>query len=56
VAAETLTGIIIASALIPPDKKLASVKLASLKKKFKSKSFAAKCNRYLVRECELVMS
>ncbi|MFA5871731.1 MAG: HDIG domain-containing metalloprotein [Parcubacteria group bacterium] len=54
VAAETLTGIIIASALVQPDKKLASVKLKSLKKKFKDKSFAAKCDRGLVRECELV--
>jgi uncharacterized protein len=52
VAAETLTGIIIASALMQPDKKLSSVKLSSLKKKFKSKSFAAKCNRDLVMECE----
>jgi len=33
-AAETLTGLIVASALIQPDKKLASVKLESLKKKF----------------------
>lgn len=52
VAAETLTGIIVASALVQPDKKLASVRLKSLKKKFKDKSFAAKCDRGLVRECE----
>ena len=52
VAAETLTGIIIASALVQPDKKLSSVQLPSLKKKFKSKSFAANCNRDLVGECE----
>lgn len=52
VAAETLTGIIIASALIQPDKKLASIKPESLKKKFKNKAFAAKCNRDLVMECE----
>lgn len=53
VAAETLTGIIVASALVQPDKKLASVRLKSLKKKFKDKSFAAKCDRELIRECEL---
>jgi len=53
VAAETLTGIIVASALVQPDKKMASVKLKSLKKKFKDKSFAAKCDRELVRECEM---
>jgi putative nucleotidyltransferase with HDIG domain len=53
VAAETLTGIIVAAALVQPDKKLASVMLKSLKRKFKDKSFAAKCDRGLVRECEL---
>jgi putative nucleotidyltransferase with HDIG domain len=52
VSAETLTGIIVASALVQPDKKLASVRLKSLKKKFKDKSFAAKCDRELIRECE----
>ena len=52
VAAETLTGIIVASALVQPDKKLASVKIKSLKKKFKDRSFAAKCDRELIRECE----
>ncbi|KKP68951.1 MAG: Metal dependent phosphohydrolase [Candidatus Moranbacteria bacterium GW2011_GWE1_35_17] len=52
VAAETLTGLIVASALMQPDKKLASVSLESLKKKFKSKNFAARCNRDLILECE----
>jgi len=40
VAAETVTGLIHASALMQPDKKLSSVKLKSLKKKYKSKGFA----------------
>jgi uncharacterized protein len=53
VAAETLTGIIVASALVQPDKKISSIKIKSLKKKFKDKSFAAKCDRELIRECEL---
>jgi len=52
VSAETLTGLIIASTLMQPDKKLASVKIESLKKKFKNKSFAARCNRDLILECE----
>lgn len=52
VAAETLTGLIIASALMQPDKKLSGVQLPSLKKKFKNKGFAARCNRELIRECE----
>lgn len=51
-ASETLTGIIIASALVQPDRKLQSVSLQSLKKKFKDKSFAAKCNRGIILECE----
>lgn len=52
VAAETLTGIIVSSALVQPDKKLESVSIDSLKKKFKNKAFAAKCNRDIVLECE----
>jgi predicted hydrolase (HD superfamily) len=51
-AAETLTGLIVASAFVQPDKKLQSVSLDSLKKKFKSKAFAAKCNRDIILECE----
>jgi len=52
VAAETLTGIIIAATLVQPEKKLSNVSLPSLIKKFKSPSFAARCNRDLVKECE----
>jgi putative nucleotidyltransferase with HDIG domain len=52
VAAETLTGLIIASALMKPDKKLSSLTLESLTKKFKTKKFAEKCNRELILECE----
>src|SRR3990172_6878613 len=51
-SSETLTGLIIATALIMPDKKLASVKPESLVKKYKNKSFAAKCNRETIAECE----
>lgn len=53
-AAETLTGLIVASALVQPDKKLASVKLESLKKKFKQKTFAANCDREIIKECEKI--
>ena len=52
VAAETLTGLIFASALMTADKKLANVSVESLKKKFKNKGFAARCNRDLIAECE----
>ena len=53
-AAETLTGLIVASALIQPDKKLASVQLKSLQKKFKNKAFAANCSREIILECEQI--
>ena len=53
-AAETLTGLIVASALICPDKKLKNVKPSSLKKKFKNKKFAANCNREIMMECEQI--
>lgn len=51
-AAETLTGLIVAAALVQPNKKLQDVSLQSLKNKFKTKSFAAKCNRDIILECE----
>jgi predicted hydrolase (HD superfamily) len=51
-ASETLTGLIFASALMQPEKKLASLSLKSLKKKFKSRGFAANCNREIILECE----
>lgn len=53
-AAESVTGLIVASAKMQPDKKLASVKLSSLKKKFKQKAFAANCDREIIMECEKV--
>ena len=42
---DTLTGLIIATALVRPDKKLASVKVKSVMKKFKDKAFAAGVHR-----------
>lgn len=53
-AAETLTGLIVAAALVQPDKKLKSVSVQSLMKKFKSKGFAAKCDRAIILECEKI--
>jgi len=51
-AGETITGLIIATALVYPDKKLGSVKPKSIKKRMKEKSFAAGVNRETVMECE----
>lgn len=51
-AGETITGLIIATTLVYPDKKLASVKPKSIKKRMKEKAFAAGVNREIVMECE----
>jgi len=51
IAAETLTGIIYAYALVR-GKKISDMESKGLKKKFKDKTFAANCNRELVREIE----
>jgi len=51
-AAETITGLIVASALVRPDRKLASVKVKSVKKKMKDKRFAANVSREIIMECE----
>lgn len=52
VAAETLTGIIYAYALMR-GRKISDMKAKGLKKKFGDKAFVANCNRELVREIEL---
>ena len=52
VAAETITGLIHAAALMNPEKKLANVKVKSLRKKYKSKAFARNCNRAFIAEIE----
>ncbi len=51
-AGETITGLIIATTLVYPDKKLKSVKPKSIKKRMKEKSFAAGVNRETIMECE----
>lgn len=44
-AVDELTGLITAAALIRPDKKIAEVKVSSIKKKMKDKRFAAAISR-----------
>ena len=51
-AGETVTGLIIATTPVYPDKKLKSVKHKSIKKRMKEKSFAASVNRETIMECE----
>lgn len=51
-AGETITGLIIATTLVYPDKKLASVKPKSVVKRMKEKAFAASVSREKIMECE----
>jgi len=53
-AGETITGLIIATTLVYPDKKLASVKPKSVTKRMKATAFARSVNRDIIRECELI--
>ncbi len=53
-AGETMTGLIIATALVYPDKKLASVKPKSVRKRYKEKLFAAGADRAIIAECEQI--
>ena len=49
---DSLTGLIVATALVRPDKKLASVEVKSIKKKFKAKDFAKGTRRQDIALCQ----
>lgn len=49
---DELTGLIVATALVRPDKKLASVTVDSVLNKWNQKSFAAGVDRRQIEECE----
>lgn len=51
-AGETITGLIIAAALVNPAKKLEAVKAKSVKKRYKEKAFARGADREIIAECE----
>lgn len=51
---ETITGLIVATALVYPDKKLASVKAKSIIKRMKKKAFARSVDRNIILECEKI--
>ncbi len=53
-AGETITGLIMATALVYPDKKIASVKTKSVVKRMKEKAFAASVKRENIMECEKI--
>jgi putative nucleotidyltransferase with HDIG domain len=51
-SAETITGLIVAAALVHPDKRLQSLAAKSVVKRMKSKDFARNVNRAHVALCE----
>lgn len=53
-AGETITGLIYATTLVYPDKKIESVKYKSVQKRMKEKAFAASVNRDHILECERI--
>ncbi len=53
-AGETITGLIMATAMVYPDKKLSSVKTKSIVKRMKEKNFAASVKRENILECEKI--
>ena len=54
IAADSISGLIIATALIQPSKKLEDVKVESISKKFKQKDFARNCSRERILFCEQI--
>lgn len=53
-AGETITGLIMATTLVYPDKKIAGVKSKSVTKRMKQKAFAASVKRENILECEKI--
>lgn len=53
-AGETITGLITATAMVYPDRKVASVKPKSVTKRMKEKAFAASVKRENIMECEKI--
>jgi len=52
--AETITGLIVATALVYPDKKLTGVKPKSVAKRMKTSHFARAVSRERIKECEKI--
>lgn len=52
IAADAVSGLVIAAALVMPSKKLADVSTQTLHNKYKDRSFAAGCNRKRIELCK----
>ena len=53
-AGETITGLIMATTMVYPERKLFAVKSKSVVKRMKEKAFAASVNRETIMECEKI--
>lgn len=53
-AGETITGLVLATSLVYPDKRISSVKPKSVVKRMKEKAFAASVKRENILECERI--
>ena len=49
--ADPVNGLIVAAALMRPDRKISTIELKSLKKKYKNRAFAAGANREQIADC-----
>lgn len=54
IAADAISGLIVACALVMPSKKLAEVKAESVVKRYKEKDFARNCSRERIFYCEKI--
>jgi len=54
IAADSISGLIVAAALVMPNKKLEEVKVETILKKFKQKDFARKIDRNRILFCEKI--
>ncbi len=53
--ADALSGLIVASVLVLPSKKIKDLKLKSILKRFKEKDFARGANREIIKKCESLL-
>jgi uncharacterized protein len=52
IASDAISGLIVATALVKPNKSLSEVKVSTLKKKMKDASFAKGCDRERIKLCQ----
>jgi len=54
ISADSVSGLLVASALVMPSKKLKDLKLGTLRRMFKDKDFAKGCSRERISMCESI--